>query len=68
MNRGQDIMCLVALLVAAACIVALSSRLEDTKPELARLSQYDALLAECVALVPEGAYCELISRQRREAP
>ena len=57
----------IALLIATACIIELSSKLEDTKPELVRLAEFDALLTECNALIPEDAYCELIARQRRES-
>lgn len=65
-NLIVEVLCVTALFAAAACIIALSSRLESAKPDLARLAEYDALLAECVADIPADAYCELIARQRRE--
>jgi hypothetical protein len=64
---ATEILIFITLAIAVACIIQLSSKLEDTKTELVRLSEFDALLAECNALIPEDAYCELIARQRRES-
>lgn len=56
-------MALICIAVTVLCAVQMAA----VKPDLERLSEYDALLAECGALIPEGAYCELIARQRRES-
>jgi hypothetical protein len=54
---GTEVLILIALIIATVCIIELSSKLEDMKPELARLAEFDALLTECNALIPEDAYC-----------
>lgn len=54
------------LILGVAAMGVLLMQIESAKPDLARLAEYDALLAECMVEIPEGAYCELIARQRRE--